>query len=44
MPLSSNFAVYVPIATGAIDEKFAQNELYDSRDVSYVIIPSGMPG
>lgn len=29
MPLSSNFAVYVPIATGAIDEKFAQNELYD---------------
>jgi len=29
MPLSSNFAVYVPIATGAIDEEFAQNELYD---------------
>lgn len=29
MPLSSNFAVYVPIATGVIDEEFAQNELYD---------------
>lgn len=29
MPVSSNFAVYVPIATGAIDEEFAQNELYD---------------
>lgn len=29
MPVSSSFAVYVPIATGAIDEEFAQNELYD---------------
>ncbi len=29
MPLSSNFAVYVPVATGLIDEEFAQNELYD---------------
>ncbi|WP_294071956.1 cell division protein FtsQ/DivIB [Proteiniphilum sp. UBA1028] len=29
MPLSSNFAVYVPIATGVIDEEFAQNDLYD---------------
>ena len=29
MPVSSNFAVYVPIATGAIDEEYAQNELYD---------------
>lgn len=29
MPVSTNFAVYVPIATGAIDEAFAQNELYD---------------
>lgn len=29
MPVSPNFAVYVPIATGAIDEEFAQNELYD---------------
>jgi cell division protein FtsQ len=29
MPVSSSFAVYVPIATGVIDEEFAQNELYD---------------
>ncbi len=29
MPVTSNFAVYVPIATGAIDEEFAKNELYD---------------
>lgn len=29
MPVSSSFAVYVPIATGAIDEEFAQNELFD---------------
>lgn len=29
MPVSSNFAVYVPIATGAIDEEYAQNDLYD---------------
>ncbi|MDD2298718.1 MAG: hypothetical protein PHQ67_05450 [Fermentimonas sp.] len=29
MPISSSFAVYVPIATGVIDEEFAQNELYD---------------
>lgn len=29
MPISSNFTVYVPIATGAVDEEYAQNELYD---------------
>ncbi len=29
MPVSVNFAVYVPVATGAIDEEFAQNDLYD---------------
>ena len=29
MPLSSSFAVYVPIATGEIDEELAQNDLYD---------------
>lgn len=29
MPISSNFAVYVPVATGAISEEFAKNELYD---------------
>ena len=29
MPISSSFAVYVPIATGVIDEEFAKNELYD---------------
>ncbi len=29
MPISSNFAVYVPVATGAITEEFAKNELYD---------------
>lgn len=29
MPISSNFAVYVPVATGAITEDFAKNELYD---------------
>lgn len=29
MPLSSNYAVYLPVATGLIDEEFAQNELYD---------------
>jgi hypothetical protein len=29
MPASSSFAVYVPLATGAIDEAFAQNDLYD---------------
>ena len=29
MPTSSSFAVYVPLATGAIDEEFARNELYD---------------
>ncbi len=28
MPISSNFAVYVPVATGAISEEFAKNELY----------------
>lgn len=29
MPVSANFAVYVPVATGIIDEEFAQNQLYD---------------
>lgn len=29
MPVSSHYTVYVPVATGAIDEDFAQNELYD---------------
>ncbi|MDO5522454.1 MAG: hypothetical protein Q4G48_00225 [Bacteroidia bacterium] len=29
MPVSQNFAVYVPLATGAIDEEYAKNELYD---------------
>lgn len=29
MPVSSSFAVYVPIATGLIDEEFAKNDLYD---------------
>ena len=29
MPVSSSFAVYVPIATGVIDEEFAQNDMYD---------------
>lgn len=29
MPVSGNFAVYVPVATGIIDEEFARNQLYD---------------
>jgi len=29
MPVSGNFAVYVPVATGAIDEEFARNQLSD---------------
>lgn len=29
MPVSGNFAVYVPVATGAIDEEFATGQLYD---------------
>lgn len=29
MPVSPQFTVYVPVATGAIDEDFAQNELFD---------------
>lgn len=29
MPISPNFTVYVPLATGAIDEDFAKNELFD---------------
>ncbi len=29
MPVASSFAVYVPVATGEIDEEFAKNELYD---------------
>ena len=29
MPVSPHFTVYVPLATGAIDEEFARNELYD---------------
>lgn len=29
MPVSGNFTVYVPVATGIIDEEFARNQLYD---------------
>ena len=29
MPVSSSFAVYVPVATGRIDEDYAKNELFD---------------
>lgn len=29
MPVSVGYPVYMPIATGAIDEDFAQNQLYD---------------
>ncbi|MCB9017945.1 MAG: cell division protein FtsQ [Prevotellaceae bacterium] len=29
MPISSDFTAYVPVASGAISEKFAKNELYD---------------
>lgn len=29
MPVSENFTAYLPLATGAIDEEFAGNELYD---------------
>jgi cell division protein FtsQ len=29
MPTSTNFVLYVPLATGAINEEFAQEELYD---------------
>lgn len=29
MPVSGNFAVYVPVATGVIDEEFARTRLYD---------------
>lgn len=29
MPVSPNSTVYVPVATGAIDEEYAKNELYD---------------
>ena len=29
MPVSSSFAVYVPVATGRIDEEYAQSELFD---------------
>lgn len=34
LPVSINFAVHVPIATGKINDEFAQNELYDF--VSYL--------
>lgn len=34
LPVSINFAVHVPVATGIVDEEFAQNELYDF--VSYL--------
>ena len=34
LPVSINFAVHVPVATGEIDEEFAQNELFDF--VSYL--------
>lgn len=29
MPISQNYTVYLPLATGYITEEFAQNELYD---------------
>ena len=29
MPVSKHYSAFVPIATGAISEKFAKNELYD---------------
>jgi cell division protein FtsQ len=29
MPVASSFSVYVPVATGDIEEEFAKNELYD---------------
>jgi len=29
MPVSSSFAVYVPVATGRIDEEYAKSELFD---------------
>ena len=29
MPVSNSFALYVPIATGDIDEEYAKNELFD---------------
>ncbi len=29
MPVSHNFSIYVPLATGSIDDDFAQNELFD---------------
>lgn len=29
MPVSSGFAVYLPVATGAVDEEFARERLYD---------------
>lgn len=29
MPVSSGFTVYVPLATGEIDEEFARNDLFD---------------
>ena len=29
MPISHNFSLYAPLATGAIDHEFAKNELYD---------------
>lgn len=29
MPVSGNFTVYVPVATGAIDEEFARTQLFD---------------
>jgi cell division protein FtsQ len=29
MPVSGSFTVYVPVATGVIDEQFALNQLYD---------------
>lgn len=29
MPISNNFSLYAPVATGSIDHDFAKNELYD---------------
>ncbi len=32
MPISHNFSIYTPVATGAIDEEYAKNELFDFID------------
>ena len=39
MPISSNFSVYVPLATGIIDEEFAKTKLYDFADCRKASVP-----